>query len=107
MPGLEAPARRVAAVPYRYHRRKFQLQRRRAFRCGRKMGHRSNYRAYDKHANTRTGPVGTIVTISGLNFGATQGTSTLTFNSAAASPTSWSDKNIVVAVPALALHRSG
>jgi len=50
-----------------------------------------------------SGPVGTIVTISGLNFGVAQGTSTLTFNSVAAFPNSWSDKNIVVAVPAYAL----
>jgi hypothetical protein len=50
-----------------------------------------------------SGPEATVVTISGLNFGATQGASTLTFNGLAAVPTTWGDKNIVVAVPAYAL----
>lgn len=50
-----------------------------------------------------SGPAATVVTISGLNFGATQGASTLTFNGLAATPTTWSDKNIVVAVPAPAI----
>lgn len=50
-----------------------------------------------------SGPAATVVTVGGLNFGATQGTSTLTFNSVAAAPNAWSDKSIVVAVPAYAL----
>ncbi len=45
------------------------------------------------------GPVGTSVTIAGTNFGATQGTSTVTFNGTSATPTSWSATSIVVAVP--------
>jgi hypothetical protein len=44
--------------------------------------------------------VGTAVTITGTNFGATQGTSTVTFNGTAATPTSWSATSIVVPVPA-------
>ena len=40
------------------------------------------------------------VTITGTNFGATQGTSTVTFNGTAATPTSWSGTAIVVPVPA-------
>jgi hypothetical protein len=47
-----------------------------------------------------SGPVGTVVTISGTNFGASQGTSTVTFNGTAASPTSWSSTSIAVPVPA-------
>src|SRR5947209_1310473 len=47
-----------------------------------------------------SGPVGTSVTITGTNFGATQGTSTVTFNGTAATPTSWSGTSIVVPVPA-------
>ena len=47
-----------------------------------------------------SGPVGTPVTITGTNFGATQGTSTVTFNGTAATPTSWSATSIVVPVPA-------
>ena len=47
-----------------------------------------------------SGPVGTTVTITGQNFGTTQGTSTVTFNNGiAASPTTWSDTQIVVTVP--------
>ncbi len=46
-----------------------------------------------------SGPVGTSVTIAGLNFGATQGTSTITFNGTAATPTSWSATSIVAPVP--------
>ena len=47
-----------------------------------------------------SGPVGTVVTINGTNFGATQGTSTITFKGIAASPTSWSATRIVVPIPA-------
>jgi hypothetical protein len=43
--------------------------------------------------------VGTPVTITGTNFGATQGTSTVTFNGTAATPTSWSATSIVAPVP--------
>jgi hypothetical protein len=47
-----------------------------------------------------SGPVSTVVSINGFNFGNTQSTSTLTFNGVAATPTSWTDKNIVASVPA-------
>src|ERR1700674_1598042 len=40
--------------------------------------------------NPTSGPVGITVTIAGANFGATQGTSSVTFNGTAAAPTSWS-----------------
>src|SRR5439155_1096143 len=50
--------------------------------------------------NPTSGLVGTSVTIAGANFGATQGTSTVTFNGTAAAPTSWSATSIVVPVPA-------
>ncbi|MGO9131976.1 MAG: beta strand repeat-containing protein [Bryobacteraceae bacterium] len=46
-----------------------------------------------------SGPTGTVVTITGKNFGATQGTSTVKFNVTAATPTSWSATSIVVKVP--------
>ncbi len=45
------------------------------------------------------GPAGTSVAIAGANFGALQGTSTVTFNGTAASPTSWSATSIVAPVP--------
>ena len=47
-----------------------------------------------------TGPVGASVTITGTNFGATQGASTVAFNGAPATPASWSATSIVVSVPA-------
>ena len=49
-----------------------------------------------------SGPVSTSVMIAGSNFGATQGTSTVTFNGTTAMPTSsnWSASSIVVPVPA-------
>ncbi len=46
-----------------------------------------------------SGPVGTSVTIAGANFGATQGTSKVTFNGTTAAPTSWSATSIVATVP--------
>jgi len=46
-----------------------------------------------------SGPIATAVTIAGTGFGATQSTSTVTFNGAAATPTSWSATSIAVPVP--------
>jgi hypothetical protein len=45
------------------------------------------------------GPAGTVVTITGTNFGATQGTSTVTFNGVPASPITWTATQITVAAP--------
>jgi RHS repeat-associated protein len=47
-----------------------------------------------------SGAVGTPVTITGTNFGSTQGSSSVTFNGAAATPSSWSTTSITVPVPA-------
>src|SRR5437870_3454596 len=49
-----------------------------------------------------SGPVGTAVTITGTNFGSTQGTSTVKFNGTTASVTSWSATSIGVTVPSAA-----
>jgi IPT/TIG domain/Bacterial Ig-like domain (group 2) len=46
-----------------------------------------------------TGAVGSTVVITGTNFGATQGTSTVKFNGTAATATSWSATSITVTVP--------
>ncbi len=46
-----------------------------------------------------SGAVGTTVTISGSNFGATQGSSTVRFNGVAATPTSWGASSITAPVP--------
>ncbi|MGB7924488.1 MAG: carboxypeptidase regulatory-like domain-containing protein [Pyrinomonadaceae bacterium] len=50
-----------------------------------------------------SGPVGTVVTVTGANFGATQGTGTITFNGVTASPSSWNNTSIAVPVPTGAL----
>jgi hypothetical protein len=47
-----------------------------------------------------SGAVGTSVTITGSNFGASQGTNTVTFNGTKATPTGWSATSIVALVPA-------
>ena len=49
--------------------------------------------------NPTSGTVGTSVTISGSNFGSSQGTSTVKFNGTTAVPTSWSSTSIVAPVP--------
>jgi hypothetical protein len=49
--------------------------------------------------NPSSGAVGTVVTLTGTNFGASQGASTVTFNGTAATPTSWTATSIVVPVP--------
>jgi Carboxypeptidase regulatory-like domain/IPT/TIG domain len=46
---------------------------------------------------------GTAVTISGANFGATQGTGSVSFNGMAATITSWNNTSIVTSVPARAI----
>jgi len=46
-----------------------------------------------------SGPTGSTVTISGSNFGVSQGQNTVTFNGVAASPTIWGPTRIVAAVP--------
>ena len=46
-----------------------------------------------------SGATGTVVTIVGTNFGATQGTSTVTFGGVAATASSWSASSIVIAFP--------
>src|SRR6202034_175200 len=46
-----------------------------------------------------SGAVGAAVTVTGTNFGSTQGTSTVKFNGTAATVTSWSATSIQVTVP--------
>jgi RHS repeat-associated protein len=46
-----------------------------------------------------TGPVGTLVTITGSNFGATQGSSTVTLNGTTAPVVSWANTSITATVP--------
>src|SRR4029077_19689004 len=50
--------------------------------------------------NPTSGLAGVAITVTGVNFGATQGTSTVKVNGTAATPTSGSATGIVVPVPA-------
>jgi len=56
--------------------------------------------------NPTSGVIGTPVTIMGANSARRQGTSTVTFNGIAATPTSWSATSITAAVPAGATARA-
>lgn len=47
-----------------------------------------------------SGPINTMVTVSGSGFGSPQGTSTVKFNTTTAVPFSWGDSSIIVPVPA-------
>lgn len=47
-----------------------------------------------------TAPPGASVVVTGASFGASQGSSTLTFSGVASTPASWSDASITVPVPA-------
>jgi hypothetical protein len=49
-----------------------------------------------------SGSVGASVTISGSNFGSTQGSSTIKFNGTVATPASWSATKIIAPVPSAA-----
>src|SRR5258708_25748980 len=46
-----------------------------------------------------SGPVGVPITLTGTNFGASQGTSTVSLNGTTAVATSWSNTTIVAVVP--------
>jgi YD repeat-containing protein len=47
-----------------------------------------------------SGAIGNTITVTGSNFGATQGASTITFNNVLALPSTWSPTTIVAPVPA-------
>ena len=49
-----------------------------------------------------SGAVGTSITLTGTNFGASQSNSSVTFNGTVATPTSWSSTSIAVPVPSAA-----
>ncbi len=46
-----------------------------------------------------SGPVGTMVSVNGSGFGASQGSSTITFNGVTVTPSTWSNSSINVTVP--------
>jgi hypothetical protein len=102
MPGVEAPARRVGLFLTDSTAAGFNANGGALFDAAVRWATDVVTSPTIKTLTPVSGPGGTIVTISGLNFGATQGASTVTFNNAAASPTAWGATNILVAVPAYA-----
>ncbi len=56
--------------------------------------------------NPTSGNVGASVTLSGTNFGATQGTGSVRINGVYSSVTSWANSSIVITIPATALDGS-
>jgi hypothetical protein len=103
MPGLDAPARRGALFLTDVTAASFNSNGGALFDAAVKWATDLVTAPTITTLTPASGPVGTVVTITGLNFGTAQGTSTLTFNGLAAVPTSWSDRNIVVSVPANAV----
>jgi hypothetical protein len=99
MPGLEAPARRVGLFMTDLTASSFNSNGNALFDAAMRWAVEVNTAPAVNSITPASGPAGTAVTISGLNFGLTQGTSTVSFNGVPASATSWSDKTIVVPVP--------
>jgi hypothetical protein len=52
--------------------------------------------------NPTSGPINTLVSVAGTNFGASQNLSTITFNNVQASATNWSDTIVTAIVPSTA-----
>ena len=103
MSGLEAPARRVALFLTDTTAASFNANGGALFDAAVKWATDLVTAPTISTLSPISGPAGTVVTIGGVNFATTQGTSTLSFNGLAATPTTWSDKNIVVAVPTFAI----
>ena len=102
MPGLDAPARRVGLFMTDTTAASLTASGGALFDAAIKWAAETTTAPTITSLTPTSGPIGTSVTISGFNFGAPQGTSTLTFNNVSATPTSWSDKSINAAVPAYA-----
>src|SRR6185503_9616604 len=92
MPGLISPARRVGLFMTDLTANSFNTNGGLLFDAALKWATEVITSPLVSTITPGSGPIGTSVTITGCNFGSTQGGSTLTFNGAAASPTSWSDK---------------
>jgi hypothetical protein len=103
MPGLPSPARRVGLFMSDLTANSFNTNGGLLFDAALKWATEVITSPVIKTITPGSGPVGTSVTITGINFGSTQGGSTLTFNGVAASPSSWSEKTIVAPVPLFAI----
>ena len=102
MNGLEAPARRVALFMSDTSAGSFTAQGGALFDAAIKWATETSTAPTITSLTPASGAAGTTITIRGVNFGSLQGTSTLKFNGVSATPTSWSDGAITVAVPQFA-----
>jgi hypothetical protein len=99
MPGLEAPARRVSLFLSDTTAASLNTDGGALFDAAVRWATELITAPIIYTLTPATGPAGTNVTIDGVNFGAVQGTSTLSFNGVTASPSSWNDRSIVAPVP--------
>jgi IPT/TIG domain/Bacterial TSP3 repeat len=99
MPGLAAPARRVGIFLTDTTGSSLNSNGTVLFDAAIKWAAETNASPTILTLSPTLGLAGASITITGRNFGATQGASTATFNGRPASITSWSDKTIVATVP--------
>jgi hypothetical protein len=99
MPGLEAPARRVALFMSDTTAGSFTAQGGSLFDAAIRWATETNTAPTITSLTPTSGLASTSVTVRGFNFGPAQGTSMLKFNGVAATPTSWGDGAVVAAVP--------
>ena len=102
MTGLPAPGRRVGLFMTDVSANSFNTNGGALFDAAIKWATELITKPVINSVTPTLGPAGTTVTVTGINFGFTQGTSTLNFNGVPATPTSWSDKSIVSTVPPFA-----
>ena len=102
MPGLLSPARRVGLFMTDVTANSFNTNGGSLFDAAIKWATELITKPVISSVTPSLGPSGTTVTIKGINFGFTQGTSTLNFNGVPATPTTWTDKSIVSTVPPFA-----
>ena len=99
MPGLPAPARRVAFFLTDTNGVSLTANGTALFDAAIKWATVSSVAPTLSTLSPSSGGFGTSVTISGYNFGDTQGSSVLTFNGVAATPASWTSSSITAPVP--------
>ncbi|HEX8000312.1 MAG TPA: DNRLRE domain-containing protein [Pyrinomonadaceae bacterium] len=102
MPGLDAPARRVSLFLTDTTAASLSTNGGALFDAAVKWATETITQPTISNLTPTLGPIGVNVNISGLNFGTTQGTSTVTFNGVRATPSAWSDRLITASVPAFA-----
>lgn len=102
MPGLNAPARRVALFMSDLTAGSFNTNGGSLFDASVKWATDVVTAPTIQAVTPTSGPIGTTITITGFNFGTTQGTSTVSFNGVLGTPTNWNDLAIVVPVPVFA-----